>query len=105
MNTFDPATVITLTRPLVCHVGVGTESTTTPSAVPAPAMPKTPNAATAATARNARAPINPPFLDEKLPVHNTGGAGEVNPAGPMLQGLLGELGDALLVRAVDDREI
>src|SRR6476661_10628969 len=70
-------TTITLTRPFVCHVGVGVVDTTANAGVPI-TSPHAPNTTAIAAARNTRALISPP-IDRRIrtPVQGTRGMGQV----------------------------
>src|SRR5690242_5894430 len=70
-------TTITLTRPFVCHVGVGVVATTANAGEPI-ASPHTPTPAAIAAARNTRALIRPPIdRRNETPVQGTRGMGQV----------------------------
>src|SRR6185312_6275928 len=67
---------ITLTRPFVCHVGVGVVDTTANAGVPI-TSPHAPNTTAIAAARNTRALISPPDGRFESPVQGTAGTGQV----------------------------
>src|SRR4029079_3158235 len=69
-------TTITLTRPFVCHVGVGVVDTTANAGVPI-TSPHAPNTTAIAAARNTRARISPPDGRFESPVQGTAGTGQV----------------------------